>query len=126
MGLPHRTIVEETGAAVMVDYRARPEAEQRRARIDHGWLRRFWPCIVGVLCLWASLAQILTDSLQRNDGHFIYAFDDPYIHMAVAKNFLLHGVWGVTPYGFTSSTSSILWPILLVAAYEVTGVNDYV
>ncbi len=54
----------------------------------------------------------------------MYALDDPYIHMAIAKNFARHGVWGVTPYQFTSTSSSPLWTFLLSAIYFVFGVNS--
>jgi len=61
--------------------------------------------------------------LTANGGHFQYALDDAYIHMAVAKNFVLSGVWGITPYATTSSLSSVLWPWLLVGTYSLFGVN---
>jgi hypothetical protein len=54
----------------------------------------------------------------------VYALDDAYIHMAMAKNFARHGVWGVTPYQFTSASSSPLWTFLLSAIYFVFGVNN--
>ncbi len=50
--------------------------------------------------------------------------DDTYIHMAIAKNVALHGVWGVTRYAFTSSTSSPLYTLLLALAYLVTGIHE--
>ncbi len=59
-----------------------------------------------------------------NAGHFVYPLDDPYIHMAMAKNFSQHGVWGVTRYGFTSSSSSPLWVLLLSLVYLVTGPKE--
>ena len=43
--------------------------------------------------------------------------------MAVARNLAEHGVWGVTRYEFTSSTSSLAWPLLLAAADLVVGVR---
>jgi len=70
----------------------------------------------------ATLAML---SAQRNQGHLIYAFDDAYIHMSMAKNFALHGVWGVTRDGFTSSSSSPLWTLLLSATYRLFGVNSF-
>ncbi len=63
-------------------------------------------------------------SVRKTGGHLIYPLDDTYIHMAIAKNVALHHVWGVTGYGFSSSTSSPLWTGLLAAGYSVFGVND--
>ncbi|HEU0109005.1 MAG TPA: hypothetical protein VFT38_22670, partial [Vicinamibacteria bacterium] len=54
----------------------------------------------------------------------MYALDDAYIHMAVARSMAQHGVWGVTPYAFTSSTSSLAWPLLLALADLLVGVRD--
>lgn len=64
--------------------------------------------------------------MKTNYNHFTYALDDAYIHMSIAKNFALHGVWGVTKYEFSSSASSLLWPLLLSAIYFVTGANDLI
>ncbi len=62
----------------------------------------------------------------RPGASFTYALDDAYIHMAIGKNLAQHGVWGVTPDGFSSSASSILWPILLAGVYAVIGPNELV
>jgi hypothetical protein len=79
---------------------------------------------VGVLCAVVAGAFLLC---RRGDGgRFIYAIDDIYIGMAVAKNFARHGVWGVTPYGFSSSTSTILWPLLLALIYALGGTSELV
>ncbi len=56
-------------------------------------------------------------------NEFIYPLDDTYIHMAIAKNFAEHGVWGVTQYEFTSSTSAPLWTFLLALIYMISGVS---
>lgn len=71
-----------------------------------------------LLILWALLS--------KTHGHFEYAVDDAYIHLAVAKNYVLHGVFGITRYGFTSSLSSILWPWLLIGAFKLFGVSSLV
>ncbi len=44
--------------------------------------------------------------------------------MAVAKHFAQRGVWGVTPYAFSSSSSSVLWTALLALIFRVTGVHE--
>jgi hypothetical protein len=87
-------------------------------------LKTHWPLIGAIVVLWAALAVALTTSGQATGGRLIYALDDPYIHMSVAKNFAEYGVWGVTRYEFSSSTSSMLWPLLLALDYTVFGVNE--
>ncbi len=81
--------------------------------------------VVFCVCLWGALVgAILLRAWQLCDGHFGYPIDDSYIHMAMAKNFALHGVWGVTRYGFSSSTSSPLFTLILAAFYYLTGVHE--
>ena len=89
-----------------------------------GLIRRHWPFIAATGVLYAAVAALLLLTIRQNDGHFIYALDDTYIHMAVAKNFALHGVWGVTQYSFSSSVSSLLWPALLSLVYALFGVSE--
>jgi len=88
------------------------------------WLKRFWPILAATLLLWGTIAALLFQSLRLNQGHLVYALDDAYIHMAIAKNFARHSVWGVTPYQFTSSSSAPLWTFLLSAVYFVFGVSN--
>ena len=73
-----------------------------------------------------TIILLLIVSLRLNQGHFVYGLDDAYIHMSIAKNFALHGVWGVTPYAFSSSSSSLLWTLLLSSIFYIIGVNDLV
>lgn len=87
------------------------------------WLKPWWPCLAVLLLLWSMVATILHLSFRMNEGHLVYALDDSYIHMAIAKNFARHGVWGVTPFGFTATSSSPLWTLLIAASYRVFGVN---
>ena len=47
------------------------------------------------------------------DGLWTYAFDDAYIHLAIAHNLSFHGVWGVSASAFASASSSPLWTVLL-------------
>lgn len=82
------------------------------------------PLALVLLLFWFVLAGLLFVSLRHNDGHFVYGLDDPYIHMAMAKSVALHGVWGIDPSGFTSSSSSPVWTALLGATYAIVGVHD--
>ena len=68
---------------------------------------------------------LLFVTCRRGDrGHFVYALDDIYISMAVAKNFAFHGVWGVTAYEFASCQSTILWPAVLAAIFRLVGPSE--
>ena len=66
--------------------------------------------LVGIL-LWLSLA--------RTGGMFVYAQDDPYIHLALARTLADHGVWGIRPTEFASASSSPLWTVLLAALWKL-------
>lgn len=63
-------------------------------------------------------------SLSKTDGHYIYLIDDAYIHLAMAKNFALYDVWGVTKYKFSSTSSSPLFTYILSILIKVSGNND--
>lgn len=45
-------------------------------------------------------------------GVFVYALDDPYIHLELARQ-IAHGHYGLNPGEAASPSSSILWPYLL-------------
>lgn len=85
---------------------------------------RHWPVIGVTVVLWLTTAVLLVLSMHKNQGHLVYALDDAYIHMAMAKNSALHGAWGITRYGFSGSTSSPLWTFLLLITYVLFGVNE--
>lgn len=74
----------------------------------------------GLKAEWLSAALIalytllqLGLALLRNDGHFVYALDDPYIHLDLAKQLALSGVYGLNAGEYSSPASSILWPFLI-------------
>lgn len=78
--------------------------------------------LLGALALYFALtAGILVSSWPRTGGDLVYVLDDPYIHMAMARNLAAHGVWGVTPHAFTSASSSPLWTLTIAGIYAVTG-----
>ena len=90
----------------------------------HGrsWIRRnaqaLILCFVSVLYLALSF-WVLRAGLSHT-GTLTYPLDDTYIGMAMAKNFALHGVWGISRTRFASATSSPGFILLLAAAYRLT------
>jgi hypothetical protein len=93
----------------------------RRLVVGRVKVKRHWPLVVSLAVLGLAMGVCLGVSLRQNDGHLVYALDDPYIHMAIAKNLAQYGVWGVTRYAFSSASSAPLWTLLLAAIYAVTG-----
>jgi hypothetical protein len=100
----------------MSETATRPEAA-RRSRVE-------WPLVLAAGFFIAGLAFALWKVGQQTGGTLVYGLDDAYIHMAIAKNLARHGLWGVTPFHFSSSSSSLLWTALLGLAYFLTGVRD--
>lgn len=67
---------------------------------------------------------LLAVSLMKNNGKVIYALDDPYIHMAVARNFALSGTWGINCGQFASCSSSPLYTLILGISFYIFGVAE--
>jgi hypothetical protein len=90
------------------------------------WNRwRHSPALIGLAIYAATTFAVLLVGARLSGGHLIYPLDDVYIHMAVAKNFATHGVWGVSPYEFSSATSSPLYILLLASVFKITGPNEW-
>jgi len=49
----------------------------------------------------------------NNDGQFCYPLDDAFIHLSVAKHFVLDGVWGITSEEYGAASSSPFYTLLL-------------
>lgn len=78
-----------------------------------------------LILYWLLIAVLLIASLINTGGHFGYPIDDTYIHMAIGKHLVRDRFWGVSQFGFSSSTSSPLWTFLIALTYMLFGVNDY-
>ncbi|MET3035026.1 hypothetical protein ABXT08_02890 [Chryseobacterium sp. NRRL B-14859] len=59
--------------------------------------------------------------LSTTENYFTYLLDDAYIHLSIAKNFSTYGVWGVTQYAFSSSSSSPVFTLILSFLISVFG-----
>ena len=64
--------------------------------------------------------------LSKTDYVFTYTVDDAYIHLAIAKNFALHKVWGMTQYVFSSSSSSPIFTFILSMLIFIFGNHDLI
>lgn len=86
--------------------------------------KKYLPFIAAVALFLTITLTFLSASVMNNQGRFIYAGDDVYIHMAMAKHFVQHGIWGVTPFEFSSCSSSPLYTLLLSLIFFVFGVSE--
>lgn len=62
-----------------------------------------------VLLIVAVIAALV---LARTGGELLYSLDDPYIHLALARN-LAAGHYGINLSEYSAPSSSLLWPLLL-------------
>ncbi len=83
------------------------------------WLPFF--TATGVIVVVVALIEYV--SLKKTGGHFCYPLDDTFIHMAIAKNLVLHGNWGINASGFTSTSSSPLFTLLLSIIFKVFSIH---
>lgn len=89
-------------------------------------LKQYYPVILSLCVLWLIIFILWIIAVHKNQGNFVYILDDAYIHMSLAKNFVEHGVFGVTRYEFSSSSSSLLWTGLLIICFSLFGVKEII
>jgi hypothetical protein len=88
-------------------------------------IKKWWPAIVCTVAYYTIVLWCIRASIATTGGHLVYPLDDTYIHMAMAKNFSDHGVWGYTRYAFSSSTTSPFWTATLALGYFILGHNEW-
>lgn len=86
-------------------------------------LQKNYPVAVTLLLLYLLLLVVCRQVLQQTGGHFCYPLDDTFIHMAIAKNFALEGVWGITMQEFSAASSSPLYTLLLAIFFK-SGISS--
>lgn len=75
------------------------------------------------LVLLTPIFLILLLILKSSDGFFTYTLDDPYIHLALAKN-IWHGNYGINALEASAPSSSIIWPFLMAPFAAIPAVFD--
>lgn len=93
-------------------------------RLVGPFFARRWPCVAALGLLAGAAAGLLALALRHSAGRLVYPLDDAYIHMALARTLAGHGVWGVSASGFSSCSSSLLWPLLLALGFRLAGARD--
>ncbi len=88
-------------------------------------MKKYYPLIISLLIFWVAIIIIFFFTISNTGGHLFYTLDDPYIHMAIAKNLVKHGIWGITKYEFTSCSSSPLWTLILSFSFLFVGIKDF-
>jgi hypothetical protein len=86
--------------------------------------KRQWPLWAVLISLWLMVIVLLITIVRRDDGVFTYALDDAYIHLSIGNHFALQGVWGVTRYEFSASTSSPGWTLMLSSLIALVGPSE--
>lgn len=81
-------------------------------------------CITLLIFLAICVAYFFS-SLKDTNYHYVYVLDDAYIHLAMAKNFALYDVWGITKYKFSSTSSSPMFTFLIAVLIKIFGNHDW-
>ena len=84
--------------------------------------RNAWLPLIAVSLIVLLLEVVLV--MWASGGHFIYTLDDPYIHLALAENLAQFGHYGINLNEYSSPSSSIVWPLLLVPFFPL-GLGSY-
>lgn len=89
-----------------------------------GFIKKHSALLIALIVYWGISVMLLRNSLRLTGGHLVYEVDDAYIHMAIARNVVLHGNWGINTSGFSSTSSSPLWTVLLAVIYYLFGAHE--
>jgi hypothetical protein len=83
---------------------------------------RWLPLLLTLGVLYAIMIWTTFAGMRRCGGRLVYALDDAYIHLSVARNLVTTHVWGVNPGEFAGASSSLIWPLLLAVGFKIFGV----
>ncbi len=113
---------------VVIKEKSSRKAKQRLGELPSAARRGdipFWPVVMIVAVLAGAFAVLFWYSFNTCNGTVVFALDDPYIHLAMARNLAEHGVWGVTPDAFSATSSAPLYTVLLAILFVIVGPTTF-
>ena len=87
--------------------------------------QHWWPALAAIAVFMCIEGIFYNMVMTVTAGHFVYLLDDAYIHAAIAKHLVTEGFWGLTPYAWSSSSSSILWTMILALVDSAFGIHSF-
>ncbi len=87
---------------------------------------RAGPLVVGLFALAVATGASLKTALSLTGGHLVYAVDDAYIHLAMARTLAESGVWGISAAQPAFASSSPGWTLLLAGLYVIGLRSEWV
>jgi len=87
-----------------------------------------WPhaAAIGIVAYIGLTVTLVWLGLRQTGGVFVYAQDDPYIHLTIARTLAHSGVWGIRPEEFAGASSSPLWTLLLAGLQRSGAAAEWV
>jgi hypothetical protein len=82
-------------------------------------MKKHFPLWITIIIYLSTIVTLLAVSLNLNNGDFVYALDDAYIHMNMADNLVNYGHWATNQIDFASASSSPLWVLVISVFYLV-------
>ena len=86
---------------------------------------RYRSLFIACIVFFSFLAGLHVFFSYRDTGMLSYPLDDAFIHMSISKNLVQHGVWGITQFEFSSTSSSILYTLILGLAFMIAGIHAW-
>ncbi len=87
------------------------------------FVRNNLPIIIALPIFWLVIYFLFSLSLSQTNGNFTYSIDDAYIHLSLAKHFILNNTIGINSGEFAFCSSSPLWTSILIGSFSLFGIN---
>ncbi len=79
------------------------------------------PLLAALMIIGLLMAVCFSAAKVRTGGAFVYALDDAYIHLTLARSLAESGTWGLSAGEFAAASSSPLWTVTLAGFNRLGG-----